>query len=224
MGSYIPVLVCSSRKTKDWFCYKGQDVKFAASPQRAPKDAFTYYKPDDPIPGENKTWRDLVLEQNHPGLVPAYCLYSRDIYRDLYHEFDNRFYILSAGWGIIRAGFKIPAYNITYSTAPKMPKHARRRDDQGWKDINHLKKDCENFDRNSKIILFAGSDYVPHFCAMTQSIPHRKKILYNSEKTRRLSEQWPDFDFAPFPSSNNIGWVYEAADNFLKENSWNHST
>jgi hypothetical protein len=216
--NYIPVLVCSSRKTKDWFSYKGQAVKFAAAPQKAPKDAFTYYRPDDQIPGENRTWRDLVLEQNYPGLVPAYRLYSRDIYRDFYREFDNRFYILSAGWGIIRASFKIPAYNITYSTAPKTPEHARRTDDCGWKDINHLKKDCEGLDGDSKIILFAGSDYAPHFCAMTESIRYRKKIVYNSEKARRMSEQWPDFEYAPFQTPNKSSWVYEAAGNFLREN------
>jgi hypothetical protein len=110
--NYIPVLCCSSKKTKDGFYYNGQSIKFVASPRMAVKNGVVFYKPDDKIPGENKTWRDLVVNgQNDPKLnfVPAYRLYSRDIYRDLYHEFGNRFYILSAGWGIIRADFKIPA-------------------------------------------------------------------------------------------------------------------
>jgi hypothetical protein len=217
--NYIPVLCCSSKKNKDWFSYKGQDIKFVASPQIALKDEFTYYKPDDPIPGENRTWRDLVLNgQNDPklDLVPAYELYSRDIYRDLYLEFGNRFYILSAGWGIIRADFKIPAYDITYSTAPKAPKYAKRKDNHGWKDINHLTVDvsAKKFKPDSEVILFAGSDYVSPFCAMVQSIPYppyRKTIVYKSEKVRRMSEQRPEFHYEFFKTSNNTGWVYEAA-------------
>jgi hypothetical protein len=81
---YIPVLCCSSKQTRDRFSYNGQAVKFVASPEMAPRDKFTYYRPDDPISGENRTWRDLVVNgQNDPkfDLVKAFCLYSRDIYK-----------------------------------------------------------------------------------------------------------------------------------------------
>jgi hypothetical protein len=158
---YIPVLCCSGKKTKDTFCYNGQTIKFVASPQIVPQKGIVFYKPDDKMPGGNTTWRDLVLEQKHPDLIPAYRLYMRDIYRDLYHKFGNNFYILSAGWGIIRADFKIPAYDITYSTAPNVPAYVRRIDNNGWKDINHLKEDAGSFNKDTEIILFAGSDYAP---------------------------------------------------------------
>jgi hypothetical protein len=212
--NYFPVLCCSSQKTKDGFCYKGETVKFVASPQIAPKDEFTYYKPDDPIPGENKTWRNLVLNgQNDPklDLVPAYHLYKSDIYRAFYREFGNFFYILSAGWGIIRADFKIPAYDITYSTAPGVPACVRRKDNYGWKDINHLKEDSVKFDHDSGIILFAGSGYVPPFCDMTQSIPCRKKILYKSQKIGRRQ----GFVYEYYQTNLKINWYYEAAGDFL---------
>ncbi|MDR0599329.1 MAG: hypothetical protein LBG84_04510 [Treponema sp.] len=210
----IPVACCSSKKIISEFCYKDLFIKFVASPQIAPRDGFTYYKPDDTIPGEHKTWRDLVLEQNHPDLVPAYCLYRRDIYRDLYHEFGNCFYILSAGWGIIRADFKIPAYDITYSTTPNMPEYAKRRDNYGWKDINHLKEDSIKFDRDSEVILFAGSDYVPPFCDMAQSVQYRKKILYKRHTVTRRQ----GFVYEYYQTNRNTNWYYEAVKRFLRDN------
>jgi hypothetical protein len=211
---YIPVLCCSSSKTKDRFCYNGQSIKFVAFPRMVPQDGVIFHKPDDKIPGTNITWRDLVLNgQNDPklDLVPAYRLYSRNIYRDIYDKFDNCFYILSAGWGIIRADFKIPAYDITYSTAPNMPKYVKRSDNYGWNDINHLKEDSVKFDRDSEIILFAGSDYVSPFCDMVQSIPYQKKILYKSKKVI----QRHGFVYEYYKTNKNTTWVYEAAETFL---------
>jgi hypothetical protein len=231
--NYIPVLVCSSSKTKDWFWYKGQAIKFVASPQMAPKDEFTYYKPDDPIPGENRTWRDLVLNgQNDPGidLVPAYKLYvhklhDRDIYEDFYEEFGSLFYILSAGWGIIRADFKIPAYDITYSDATKVPPFAKRKKADVWPDINHLtedKEDSAKFDSDSEIILFAGSTYRPHFQKMTQSpsVPYTKKILVrtNKESENGKTRAHQDFIDENYYTTARTNWYYEAAGKFLGGN------
>jgi hypothetical protein len=207
---YIPVLVCSSKKTKDWFSYKGKAFKFAASPETAPKDKFTYYRPDDPIPGENRTWRDLVLNgQSDPALdlVPAYCLYSRDIYRDLYRKFGNRFYILSAGWGIIRADFKIPAYDIAYSEFSNV--------------LNHLKEDSAKFDSNSEIILFAGRYYLPPFRCMTKTIPFKKTITLYRKKEAGEKEGFREntyqesFHYVDYKTDNPRTWVYEAAYKFL---------
>jgi hypothetical protein len=208
---YIPVLCCSSDKTKDRFCYNGKFYKFVAYPQEVAQGGVIFYKPDDRIPGENKTWRDLVLEQNEPDLVPAYELYSRDIYRDLYHEFGNYFYILSAGWGIIRADFKIPAYDITYSTDKKIPGFVKRINNQNWNDINHLQEDAKKFDSNSEIILFAGSDYAPRFCDMTQYIKCTKKILYKSLKLIRQQ----GFIYEYYKTKINTNWFYKAAQDFL---------
>jgi hypothetical protein len=212
--NYIPVLCCSSKKTKDRFYYNGQPIKFVASLSKAPRDVAKYCRPDDKIiPGETRTWRDLVLEQKHPDLVQAYCLYKHKVYRDLYREFGNRFYILSGGWGIIRANFKLPDYNITYSTAPNMPEYARRRDNIGWNDINHLKEDAENktFDSDSIIVLFAGADYAPPFCDMTQSIPNRKKILYKSQNIMRRQ----GFEYIYYDTNRITTWFYEAAGEFI---------
>ena len=217
---FIPVLCCSGGKTKDRFYHNGQYVKFVAFPGKVPQESkmhgVIFYKPDDKISGMNKTWRDLVLEQNHPDLVPAYKLYKPEIFRELYHEFGNRFYILSAGWGIIRANFKIPAYDITYSTAQGVPEYARRKDNYGWKDFTHLEE--AKFDSNSESILFAGSDYVDPFCRMAQSIRYRKKILYKSRKVIRR----PGFDYEYYQTSANTNWHYVAAKEYESFSLNNH--
>jgi hypothetical protein len=180
------------------------------------QDGVIFYKPDDRIPGTTKTWRDLVLEQNEPDLVPAYKLYSHVIYRDLYHVFGNRFYILSAGWGIIRADFKIPAYDITYS--PNAPNYAIRTDDIGWNDINHLQEDSGKFDSNTEIILFASSYYAPHFCYMAQSIPYNKIVLkYTSNKSENgRVRQVQNCSWTNYYTTQKTNWYYEAAQRFTE--------
>jgi hypothetical protein len=223
--NYIAVLCCSSKKSKERFCYNDQYIKFVASPQMAsktmPKNGVEYYKPDDKIPGENKTWRDLVLEQKHSDLVTAYCLYCRDIYKDFYRNFGDRFYILSAGWGIIRANFKIPTYDITYSTTPKVPEYAKRGDNHGWKDINHLQEDSMKWGCDSEVILFAGSAYVSHFREMAQSLPNsiQKRILVytNNKSEDRNVKRYQNLVYQYYYSPKSTNWHLEAAETFLSD-------
>jgi hypothetical protein len=225
--NYIPILCCSSEKdgkTESKFYYKGKSYKFVASPRMVSQNGVTFQKPDDKIPDENRTWRDLVVNgQKDPSLdlVEAYRLYKPDIFRDLYHEFDNRFYIFSAGWGIIRANFKIPFYDITYSTDSKVPKYAMRKDNFGWKDIIHLNDDYLNEDygkfyRDAEVIVFAGSDYVePFFCDMAQSklyIPP-KRIMIKYKSQNLIQRQ--DFVYEYYETDINTNWHYEAAKEFL---------
>jgi hypothetical protein len=180
------------------------------------------------MPGTTKTWRDLVKEQNHPDLVPAYSLYHRDIYRDLHNEFGSHFYILSAGWGIIKADFKIPVYNITYSRDPGFPEHAKRIDNYGWEDFNHLQDDVVKFDPDSEIILFAGSSYVPPFRDMTRSIVsflHRKRIKITIKYKRQTVPQPGDgFKYDYYSTNLNRIWYYKAAEKFLDDHTKGNET
>ena len=211
-NDFIPVLCCSASKTKEFFCDNGKRIKFVASPKDAPpENGIEYCKPSDQIPGanKNKTWNDLVLEQKHSDFIEAYKLYSDDVYRGLFREYGNNFYILSAGWGIIRACFKIPAYDITYSKAGNMPKWVKRNDNAGWLDINHLKEDAAK-SPSTPIILFAGVDYVPHFQRMACGIKNRKIIMYRSKKV----EQLPGFEYVYYETRKKI-WPPQAAKEFL---------
>jgi len=217
--NYIPVLSCSGSKNKEWFNYKDkQPVIFVASPDEATKNppssapnGTLYCEPDGKIINTEKTWRELVKEQNHPDLVPAYELYKNDIYYKLFNEYDRYFYIISAGWGIIRASFKLPFYNITYSNQAKVPKYSRRTYNMKWNDFNHLLEDSNDFDDNSVIILFSGKDYIEPFCKMTRSIKKRKIIKYIAENIIEKE----GYEYEEY-YKNGTNWQYEAAKDFLK--------
>jgi hypothetical protein len=218
--NYIPVLVCSSDKIKTWFRYQDKHIMFVSPPHKFPNDIYTHHYLDDEIPGENRTWRDLVLNgQNNPNLdmARAYLLYrpkiDPDIYRDFYNKFKNRFYIFSSGWGIVRAEFKIPAYNIADITDSAFPNM-----------LNHLKDDYVKSYRDSEVILFAGSAYVAPFRAMTQSIPYRKKtIVRYCEKTPNEKEALyknpnkGDFYYLDYKTNNPRNWHYRAAREFMRK-------
>lgn len=218
INNYIPVLSCSGEKIKDWFSYSDeQHIMFVASPEavlNAPPPKFPlgikYCRPDDKIFDTEDTWLDLVKKQNHPDLIPAYQLYKRDIYHKFYMKYRNNFYIISAGWGIIRASYKIPAYNITYSNSKSVPKYSRRINSDKWNDFNHLKEDSANFDENSIIILFSGSNYIESFCNMTKFIKNRKIIYYTAQSISKKD----GFEYSKY-KKNFTNWHYEAAKEYL---------
>jgi len=203
-ANYIPVLCCSGRKTRDTFTYNGKCVRFVASPPTPPNDDAIYAAPDDYIYGTHKTWRSLISEQNHPDIVPAYKLYQNDVYRCLYAAYGKHFYIFSAGWGIVRAEFKLPAYNITF--AQQAEPLVRRTANMHWNDFNHLQDDSAEFSPDAKIILFAGQSYAKHFKSLADRIPNKNIVTKKSCMPEGTS---------------NYTWFYEAAKKFLSGGFYN---
>ena len=132
----IAVIQCQGRKRMDAGTLKtasGLAVDFVARPEIAPaKDNCVYARPDDQ-PEDGLTWRQLVqdynnLPNNPLGLYPAVQLYRDAIYERLACRLGlQNLYILSAGWGLIRANFLIPAYDITFSSMKRSKRHLRRR-------------------------------------------------------------------------------------------------
>ena len=84
----------------------------------------------------------------------------------------ERVYILSAGWGLIRADFLTPDYNITFSQAPKGNKRTKST---RFDDLCLLTQDSKD-----PIVFFGGKSYVPLFCELTRSFSGRKVVFYNS--------------------------------------------
>jgi hypothetical protein len=105
---------------------------------------------------------------------PAYQLYENNVYGRLVDRFGLRnVYILSAGWGLIRADFLTPSYDITFSPSADAYKR-RRKTDQ-----------CDDFcmlpgDTKRDIVFFGGKDYQPLFCLLTHAICSKKIVFYNS--------------------------------------------
>src|ERR1700729_1347462 len=90
----------------------GKPFVFVAEPQDPPADrAHVYPRPDDPS-GEGTSWRQALVKYNEEAranplcLYPAWQLYENKTYGRLVDRLGlQKVYILSAGWGLIRADF-----------------------------------------------------------------------------------------------------------------------
>jgi len=132
----IVVMQCASRKRKQGDAgfmrtQDGRQVCFVADPAQAPEGEVGYARPDDPSDA-GPTWREVVRRYNEGdggnplGLLPAHALYCENVYQRLAeHVGLERFYILSAGWGLISATFLTPYYDITFTA--KADRYKRRR-------------------------------------------------------------------------------------------------
>lgn len=138
------ILPCSKPKKLNapTLSLNNQNINFVAAPlpgrldQRAPWDEI--------IPGGKRTWIDCVADYNNLGhlndldvtagvgvshggcLFCSGTLYRNRIYSDIISRIGfHGLYILSAGWGLVRADHRIPNYDITFSADGNTPPHAR---------------------------------------------------------------------------------------------------
>ncbi|PSM53107.1 hypothetical protein CBLAS_1810 [Campylobacter blaseri] len=74
-------------------------------------------------------------------------------------------------WGIVRAPFKLPKYDITFSSLSGRNKYKQRMlSSLDFKDYNHL----EHINKNTNIVFFGGSKYITPFCNLTKNIKNKK--------------------------------------------------
>ena len=162
----------------------GRRVKFVADPRTAPTGAsMSYRHPDDEAcPG--LTWRQKLVEHNltpagNPfGLLPAWRLYEPPrhprVYSDLVEAYGpENVFILSAGWGLVAAGFLLPSYDITFASAAESYK--RRRKSDRFEDFAMLPTDAAR-----PIVFLGGQSYVPLFCSLTRSVAARRVVYHYS--------------------------------------------
>jgi hypothetical protein len=189
----------------------GTPVVFVAQPQTAPpSDTFIYARPDD-LSESGMSWRGVLLkynetpEHNPLGLYPAHQLYENGSYGRLVKRFGVQgVYILSAGWGLIGAGFLTPYYDITYSQSAEAYK--RRRKSDRYKDFRMLPEQTRD-----DIVFFGGKDYLPLFCQLTAAIKSRKTVIYNSGQIPSA----PGCTLRRFETKTRTNWHYEAANAFV---------
>lgn len=144
---------------------------FVGNPAIAPEDSgFEYARPDDPS-DTGAPWRRRLCDYNgrpggNPfGLLPAGRLYADETYSLLVERYGLAgFYILSAGWGILRADFLTPNYDITFGFHPGDHRH-RRLKDHCWKD-----REMRPAETTGPVMFFGEKDYVPHFCRLTEGL------------------------------------------------------
>jgi hypothetical protein len=209
----IVVIQCAASKRSEaghFYTKDGKRVLFVADPARSPASSnLVYARPDDPA-DDGISWREHIARynttpDNNPfGLSAAYELYQNETYRALVRKFgiDNTM-ILSAGWGLIPAGFLTPHYDITFSVSAEP--YARRRKSQRYKDFTMLSAGV-----NGPIVFFGGRDYVPLFVELSAPAEH-KIVFYNSAVPPRA----PGCLLRRFPTSTRTNWHYECARAFV---------
>jgi hypothetical protein len=164
----IVVMQCAAAKRPDAGYLRtteGKPVVFVANPEAAPHvPGKVYARPDD-LSDRGVSWRQVLLDynarpaENPLGLLAAYRLYGNPVYERIVDQFGvEKVYILSAGWGLIGAGFLTPFYDITFSQSAESYK--RRRKTDLYEDFGMLA-----FDSADEIAFFGGKDYLPLFCS-----------------------------------------------------------
>lgn len=218
----IAVIQCAGTKRPDAGMLVGRggrSVLFVGQPDLAPPSQSHALAHPDGRRHDGRTWRDYLLGynargQNPLGLSKAFELYvppaAPDVYRRLVETLgENKVYILSAGWGLIRAGFLTPSYDITFTSAvrKKAPWKHRRRTDV-YHDFRHL-DDASGHE----VIFLGGKDYVPLFCALTGHLETRRTVFYNS----RVPPVAPGCVLSRFETDKKMNWQYDCARAVLRE-------
>lgn len=181
----IVVIQCAATKKPNagHLCRRdGKKVLFVANPDSTPNStAHVYARPDD-IADTGISWREELFRcnarsgNNQPGLLPAWQLYKNLTYECLYKKYGpERLYILSAGWGLIRANFLTPNYDITFSRSAD--KYKRRIAKDRYNDFCMLPTDTAE-----PVVFFGGKDYLPLFYSLTQGVRGRRHIFYVGKK------------------------------------------
>ena len=196
---------------------------FVADPGLAPRgDDLLYAHPDDAA-GIGTSWRDVLHEYNKDykaspdknphDLLPAWQLYSPPTYKLLWDRFREKLYILSAGWGLIRADFLTPNYDITFSSARNVEKFKRRTRRATYRDFCLAPTVAAE-----PIVFFGGKKYVPLFCKLTAAAMGPRTVYYAGSRPPAPCCTLRSFG-KPFTN-----WQYQCAEAFVRGTSDSHET
>jgi len=195
-------------KTRD-----GRSVLFVADPDRAPGDSGVCHARPDSRSSFCITWRKLVLgyhenpRDNPLGLLPAWRLYPDEIYARLVKQLGvHKVYILSAGWGLVKASFLTPNYDITLS--PDAEPFRRRNPTDAYADFCMLPTHSEE-----DLYFFGSGEYVPLFCHLTAAHPGRRSVYYRGANPPAA----PGCTLQRFESGSAGHWHHDCAAAFLAD-------
>lgn len=209
----IVVIQCAASKAQGaghLLTPAGIAVTFVAHPEIAPvDDEHVHARPDDDC-GSGKSWRDFLVDYNNNpganplGLLPAYRLYENTVYERLVGKLGiANVYILSAGWGLIRADFLTPDYDITFSAGARGDDvYKRRGKADRYEDFRMLPDEAEH-----EILFLGGKDYIPLFCKLTATVKGKRTVFYNSAQPPHA----PGCVLAKFETNTRTNWHYKCA-------------
>jgi hypothetical protein len=201
--SFKVVIICSSKKEKSNFD-EYPNIKFNAVP-----NDINEFHPDDLMPKTDVKWRKYLDDrQNDKNLLRAYELYSRPEYRCLYEKFKKSLYILSAGWGLVNSEFRLPNYDITFSSSGEPETKRKKNDFNTYQDFNQM-----SLHSNEDIIFIGSVNYLPQFYNLTQHLTNRKLIFFFGigGNIPKPTINIDTFKSIRFQSSNNRSWYYDLA-------------
>lgn len=208
----IAVIQCAGSKVAHAPSLRAEDgrhVRFVAQPELAHDDGVLYARPDD-VSCDGTSWREKLLSYNHSKgnnpleLLPAVSLYRPPVYASLAASLPmSQLFILSAGWGLIRADFLTPAYDITFSAQAKPIN--RRKKSAVYDDICAL-----DLDSIEPLAFFGGKDYLPLFCRLTAGYRGERTVYYNAA----IPPKAPGCTLRKFETNRRTNWHYECAQAF----------
>lgn len=198
------------------------DTKKVAKPE--PK--VHYATPDDAEPVTNLTWREYLEDYNkrfrtsgdNPnGLCDAATLSKPAIYQQLCRYVGkSNLYILSAGWGLVRADCLLPKYDITFSLRSEVPPESRRREADFCDDFAQLTQ--EDIASSESVYFFGALPYLPAFYYLTSHL-HGRIVIYHTPKTEDVVKE-TGYEYIHYPKTGSNGrpvtnWQYECAKDFM---------
>lgn len=209
------VIACAGTKTEPrghLTLEDGQRVKFVAHPNEAPRTASITYKHPDDVGCLGQSWRNELFEynrapaRNHLGLLAAWKLYEPPsfprVYSDLVKTYSlENVFILSAGWGLVAAGFLLPDYDITFASGAASYKRRRTRDP--FSDFAMLPTDAEG-----PVVFLGGKSYVRSFCELTEDVAARRIVFHYSSRPPSAM----NCELRRFEGASPRTWHYECAE------------
>lgn len=210
----IVVIQCAdSKKPEAGYLQRrdGRKVQFVANPENAPAATpYVWARPDD-MAGTGHSWRDELLRYNDARgdnphrLLPAWQLYENETYALLAERYGtDRLYVLSAGWGLIAAGFLTPKYDITFSA--KADPYKRRRKNDQYNDLRMLPVETEE-----SIVFFVSKKYIPLACGLTEGLKGPRYLFFNS----KIVPPAPGCILKKYETRTRTNWQYECAKAFM---------
>lgn len=157
------VIQCAATKAPAagyWRDSDGRRVNFIAHPEKAGfREGMKFARPDE-VGSDGQSYRAALeaynmREDNPFGLYEAGRLYADSAYRQLAQHFgEDRVFILSAGWGLVRSTYCLPQYDITFSQAGGPLKKRGKRD--SYNDFAQIATD-----EREGVHFVGGKDYIP---------------------------------------------------------------
>lgn len=214
------VIQCAATKVPHAGAFRaldGRKVRFVAQPKlSAPDKNIILARPDDASDVPNETWRSRLTKyvaqygQDNPfELLKAYQLYTHKAYAALVRRFgEQHVFVLSAGWGLVRADYLTPAYDVTFNRRAKLKKP------EAFCDSTSTYKYFRQVPEGSGPIVFLGGrDYLALFERLTVGL-RRERIAFlraDEQGVSSLHGSRTGIKFEPYRVAAKTNWHYQCA-------------